>query len=283
MSDTEPTVAVLILTLNEADTLPVSLGSVRRELGDVAVLVLDSISTDNTVNVAASMGARVESHPFIGYASQRRLGLEFLSGYDWVLMLDADEEISPEFAREMRRFVKTAPKTTDMALFRRKDYYLGKWIRRSSGYPTWFGRLVRPTKVRVEREINEEYNCSGNIGYLEAHLNHYPFYKGLEHWVEKHNRYSTCEAKLLIEAPLPKLHKSDLVSRNKSERRRFFKSVFMTLPFRPLSAFLYLYIYRMGFLDGRAGFQICTMRFIYECLINLKRDELGNRAETATQ
>ena len=272
MTATSGRLAVLIITLEEELTLPISLGSIRRHLGNVPVLVLDSNSIDRTCEVAQQYGAMTQQRKFDGYARQRNHGLAMLRDCDWVLMLDADEEVTPEFAAELNNFLETAGEHVDMALFRRRDYFMGRWIRRSSGYPTWFGRIVRPRKVTVAREINEEYLCTGKKVSLQGHINHYPFSKGLGHWVEKHNRYSTAEAVLAVRERRP-VRLADFVSKDKTAVRAALKAIYMRLPCRPLLGFLYLYVVRLGFLDGRAGFHFCTLRFIYECLINLKAFE----------
>lgn len=262
--------SVLILTLNEAETLSISIGSVRRYMGDIDIVVLDSNSTDGTRDLAEALGARVIIREFDGYATQRNAGLEELSEYEWVLMLDADEEITEEFSRELLDFVSSAKDSVSMARFRRRDFFLGKWIKRSSGYPTWFGRLVRPTKVTVEREINEEYTTEGNIAELGAHINHYPFTKGIDHWVHKHNLYSSKEAVLVSTNHTRKFRVLDLLVRDPLIRRAALKAVYMRLPMRPFLGFIYLYVFRLGFLDGHAGLKFCTLRFVYETLIDLK-------------
>ncbi len=110
-------------------------------------------------------------------------------------MLDADERVPADLVRKMR---KAVPRSTDeVAPFqlRRRDWLLGRWIRHSSGYPTWFGRLARRGRVRVERPVNEEYHATGRVEWLAGHLDHYPFNKGFAEWIAKHNRYSTMEAR----------------------------------------------------------------------------------------
>jgi hypothetical protein len=153
---------------------------------------------------------------------------------------------------------------------RRKDFFLGKWLRRSSGYPSWFGRLVRLGRVRVEREVNEEYIADGRVGHLEAHLHHYPFNKGIAYWFERHNRYSTMEAIAKMGMHNHRIVVRELFARDPINRRRMLKQVLYRLPLRPLIVFLYLYIVRLGFLDGRPGFYFSRMRAVYEMLIDLK-------------
>jgi len=160
---------------------------------------------------------------------------------------------------------------------RRKDFFLGRWLRRSSGYPTWFGRLVRPGRVRIEREVNEEYLTDGKVGYLEAHLHHYPFNKGVAWWLERHNRYSSLESAALADESRRPLSARYLWSSDPIERRRALKALAYRLPLRPGLVFLYWYVVRFGWLDGRAGLTFSLMRAHYEFLINLKALEARRR------
>ena len=155
--------------------------------------------------------------------------------------------------------------------------FMGRWIKRSSGYPTWFARAMRPDKVTVEREINEAYETDGEVGYLETHLIHYPFNKGSAYWLTRHNRYSSMEAAVLQKERQQKINFSALVTGNPIERRQNFKLIAYRLPFRPLLTFGYLYIIRRGFLDGYPGFIYSVLRAIYEFFINLKIQEAIHR------
>jgi len=160
---------------------------------------------------------------------------------------------------------------------RRRDHLFGRWIRGSSGYPTWFGRLARRGRVRVERAYNEEFHALGAVAQLECHLDHYPFSKGLSAWVAKHDRYSSMEAELLLQRAAGKLQWRHLVSRDVDQRRRALKAVIYRLPLRPLAVFIALYLLRGGVLEGRAGLTFCVLRAWYEFLIDCKLVELRRR------
>ena len=146
-------------------------------------------------------------------------------------------------------------------------------MKRSSGYPTWFGRLFRKGQIRVERDINEEYYTEGEVGLLEEHLQHYPFNKGISCWVERHNRYSTMEASRLMTELSGHIPWKGFLSSDPMIRRKTLKQFAYRLPFRPILAFSYLYILRLGFLDGLGGFHYSCMRAMYEYMINLKMKE----------
>jgi len=271
----EAPISTLILTLNEEENLSRCLFS----LGWCDdIVVLDSLSSDRTVEIARSAGARFIQRRFDDYASQRNYGLENIEyKHSWTLMLDADEVVPPELVQEIREVLSKYGDGISLFRIRRKDYFMGMWIRRSSGYPTWFGRLVKLGHVRVERAINEEYKTDGEIGFLEGHFHHYPFNKGFSAWFEKHNRYSAKEAELMLQGGMEYPALADFFCGDPATRRRAVKALVYRLPFRPLLMFLALYIFRGGFLDGRAGFTFCLLRSFYEFMINCKIKELRRR------
>jgi glycosyltransferase involved in cell wall biosynthesis len=268
-------VSVLILTYNEEINLPSCLSSLQWTND---IVILDSLSTDNTQSIAVAHAARVIQRKFDNYAAQRNFGLNEIEYKNpWLLMVDADEAVTPELAQEIKQAVQSGDPGTFLYRMRRKDFFLGKWIKRSSGYPTWFGRLMKVGHVRVERSINEEYVTDGQIGYLQGHLHHYPFNKGFGAWVEKHNRYSAMEASLLAGEGFARPSLAEFRSKDPALRRRAIKALVYRLPGRPLLMFMALYFLRGGILDGRAGFTFCTLRAIYEYMIDLKVKELQRR------
>lgn len=261
-------ISVLILTLNEEANLPECLDACAW-CDDV--VVFDSYSADRTREIAAARGARVFERRFDDYAAQRNAALTDVPyKHAWVLMLDADERTPADLVTEMTQAVAAADPEAALFRMRRKDMFLGRWLRRSSGYPTWFGRLVRVGRVHVERAINEEYVASGTIGHLRTHLVHYPFKRGLAHWVERHNRYSTLEAAALLAQRAAPIAIKALFAGDPVARRRALKQLAYRLPMRPSLVFVYWYIVRLGFLDGRAGYAFIRLRATYELLIDLK-------------
>jgi glycosyltransferase involved in cell wall biosynthesis len=275
-------VSVLILTLNEEHDLPACLASVAW-CDDV--VVFDSCSTDSTQAIAREGGCRVVERTFDDYANQRNAALsEVAFTHPWVLMLDADERATPELAEEIEAATFSAGPEAALFNVRRKDMFHGRWLRHSSGYPTWFGRLVRPGRVTVERPVNEEYHADGGVGFLSGHLIHYPFDKGLARWVERHNRYSTMEAAAVCDqgqgvSP----HFRQILSSDPIRRRRAAKALAYRLPGRPLLVFVYLYLLRLGFLDGSPGLAFCLLRGFYELLIDLKVKEKMQQIKAAAR
>lgn len=267
--------SILILTYNEAVNLPGCLESVA--FSD-DVVILDSESTDETVQIAKSYGATVLTRPFDNYAAQRNFGLAHNFKHDWVLMLDADERVPEDFVAEIRAVTDRIDNPVTLYRMRRKDMFMGRWLKRSSGYPTWFGRLFRKGQVRVEREINEEYYTSGEVALLKGHLIHYPFNKGIAYWFDRHNRYSSMEALKLSEERAESISWKDFLSKDPMLKRKAFKAFAYRLPFRPLLTFCFLYILKLGFLDGKAGFHFSFLRSTYEYMILLKMKELNSKS-----
>ncbi|EKE6589311.1 glycosyltransferase family 2 protein [Escherichia coli] len=262
--------SVLIMTLNEQKNIASCIKSVQPFSDDI--VVLDSISTDDTVAISNQLGARVYNRVFDNYASQRNYGINELK-YDntWLLMLDADEILTEELGEEI---LKLEPDSNDAIFrFRRKDFFCNKWIKHSSGYPTWFGRLVKIGSVSVQREINEEYHTNGNVRMLQHHIDHFPFNNGVSFWLERHNKYSTMEADRMGESVSVQYTK--LFSKDPSDRRACLKSIVYKLPLRPLVVFMIFYIYKLGFLDGVPGLKFSLLKFFYEFMIDLKVEEKG--------
>lgn len=268
-------ISILILTRDEEVNLPGCLESVS---WSDDIIVFDSFSTDSTVEIAKTAGARVFQRRFDDYAAQRNAALtEVQYKYPWIFMIDADERVTPELRAEIDRVLAHDDSRTTLYRIRRKDMFLGRWLKRSSGYPTWFGRLFRIGHVRVEREINEEYYTDGEVAYLENHIIHYPFNRGIAFWLERHNRYSTMEAEALIGETRGQLGLSKLFSSDLAVRRKALKQLAYRMPFRPFLVFCYLYFFRLGFLDGIPGLTYCRLRSMYEYMIDVKVKELRQR------
>ncbi|WP_269527017.1 glycosyltransferase family 2 protein [Coraliomargarita parva] len=267
-------VSILILTYNETVNIVDCLESVA--FSD-DVVVLDSESSDSTAEIARDFGATVLTRAFDNYAAQRNYGLAHNFKYEWVLMLDADERVPDDFFAELECVSELENNPVTLYRMRRKDMFMGRWLKRSSGYPTWFGRLFRKGKVRVEREINEEYYTDGEIGLLEGHLIHYPFNKGIAYWLERHNRYSSMEAVKLSDERKEPVVWTNFLSKDPMLRRKAFKAFAYRMPFRPFLTFCFLYFVKLGFLDGKAGFHFSLMRAFYEYMISLKIRELHRK------
>ena len=265
-------ISVLVLTKNEQQDLPGCLASVA---WSDDIHVLDSESTDTTVRIAEMAGARVTVRSFDGYASQRNFGLQLSFKNPWVLILDADERITAELEAEMRSFVCTAPMNIAAARMRRRDIWWGRWLKHAQISP-FYVRLVRVGLAHYEREINEVLVVDGDVADLVQAFDHYPFSKGLDHWISKHNVYSRMEAELISKgASIKPLWKVALFGKDFNERRIHQKAIFYGLPARPLIKLVYMLLARRAFLDGWPGIRYAMLQGIYEYFIVLKTKEIG--------
>jgi glycosyltransferase involved in cell wall biosynthesis len=268
-------VSILILTLDEETNIAACIESC---CWSDDIVVFDSYSTDRTPQIAVEKGARLFQRTFDDYAGQRNAALaEVNFKYPWVLMVDADERTPADLASEIRGAVANCDSETVLFRIRRKDFFLGKWLRRSSGYTSWFGRLVRLGSVRIERAVNEEYIADGKIEYLDSHLAHFPFNKGVEYWIARHNRYSTMESLAKLESRASTVSVKAIFGMDPIARRRHLKHFVYRLSMRPVVIFLYLYVIRLGLLDGVPGMYFCALRASYELFIDLKVIELERR------
>ncbi len=273
----ERVLSVLILTRDEEADLPGCLASVRW-CDDVHVF--DSMSTDRTRDIAREWGATVYERKFDDYATHRNAALRRISfRHPWVFLLDADERLTPELADELQRVVRAgAVEGVAGYSVRRRDFLFGTWLKHAQISPFYI-RLVRPERARYTRAINEVLEVEGMVGRLEAPLDHFPFSKGIAHWIRKHNVYSTMEAELIVRQQglqRPSL-RTALWSRDFHHRRLHQKALFYRLPGRPLLKWIYMVVWRRALLDGRAGVTYATLQAIYEYLIVLKTREQRRR------
>ena len=267
-------VSIIILTLNEEINIKDCIESVS---WSDDIVVYDSFSSDETTKIAENMGARVIQRKFDNWASHQNWAVKNIEfKHPWVFYIDADERCTSELENEVKRLA-TEDDTHAAYRVRRKDFFMGKWLKRAQLYPTWIVRLFRPEKIQYERLVNPVANVDGEIGELQGHLHHYPFSHGISHWIERHNRYSSFEAeearKTMGDMP-PFKH---CFSSDPNVRRHFLKEVFFRLPGRPLIKFLHYYFIRRGFLDGYPGFVYCALQSIYEFFIDCKQKEIKRK------
>lgn len=278
MSPRVPDLSVVILTLNEEANLPAALAAVTGWCAEV--LILDSGSTDRTLDVAREYKAKVFHRDFDDYSSQRRHALRELPfSTPWLFILDADEYPTGELKDEIARVLPTTDK--DAFFIKRRFHFMGRWIRRGY-YPTWLLRLGRCDCLDLDgRAVNEHYVCTtGRTGRLEHDFvdeNR----KGLSEWVAKHNRYSTLEARALLEdAP----GGGRLWGSQRERTTWLVRNAWRRMPplVRPVLYFLYRYVLRGGFLDGRQALvyhllHALVFRTIVDCkYLEMKWKERGS-------
>src|SRR3984957_11019394 len=273
-------ISVLILTKNEEQDIRGCLDSVAWS-GDVHVL--DSYSTDLTVERAQAAGANVVQREFDNWSAHQNWALANIPfRHPWVFYLDADERVTPELAASLRRAV-VDPEDTVAFRIRRRDFWGERWLKHVQASP-YYLRLFRPEKMRYERLVNPVSVADGPVAELQGFLDHYPFSKGMSHWLSRHNSYSSLEAQQIVKNRAANREfslKQAFFAKNIHERRFHQKELFYRIPARPLIKFLLLYVGKRGFLDGAAGFNYAVLQSFYEYMIVLKTRELTAHADRA--
>ena len=268
-------VSVLVLTYNEEDNLPRCLASVAWADD---VLVVDSFSTDRTVEIARAHGARVLQRPFDTFADQRNFGVD--QGelrHDWVLHLDADEVVPGPLRDEMLAIARVggypAYRVASRMMFQ------GRWLRHAGMYPAYQVRFGQRDRLRFKQvgHGQREDLPADEVGTLRHDLEHYSFSKGLHEWFAKHNRYSSDEAAEALRQSTGAVDWAALAAPDPTRRRRALKTLAARMPMRPSLRFLYMYVVRRGFLDGRAGLTYCRLLSTYEAMTVAKERELRLR------
>jgi glycosyltransferase involved in cell wall biosynthesis len=275
-------VSVLVPTLDEELNLPECLQSLS--WAD-EVFVVDSFSRDRTVEIACAHGANVVQHAFESYSQHKNWALDSLRfRNEWVLIVDADERVTPDLRCEIERVIDSDGAGCEGYYVNRRVIFLGTWVRHAGWYPSWNLRLFRHRLGRYDdREVHEHIVLNGRAGYLRADLLH-DDRRGLEAFVARHNRYSTLEAAARRKAERRAPDRARLpVSLLESpvQRKRFLRErVWPMLPAKPAVLFLYMYVLRRGFLDGRAGLALCAFHAFQEFMVGLKLAELRRLSST---
>jgi glycosyltransferase involved in cell wall biosynthesis len=252
------TLSVALITQNEERNLPRTLESVMPLVRDGRgeIIVVDSGSTDRTLEIAQSYGAKVFVEPWKGFAAQKNSAMDKAS-MDWVLQLDADEPLEPELAAEMGIALKASSSVKGFWI-PRKNFFLGRWIRHGGFYPDPKLRLVRRGAGRFEEYgAHPTMKVEGSTGRLSHALLHHA-YPTLRGYIDHMNSYSSMGA----EVAFAKGH------------RRF---SFVNVVTRPLLTFIYNYFIRFGFLDGREGLLLHLYHSVYVSWKYAKAWELSRR------
>ena len=258
--------SVVILSHNEAANLPRCIGAVRR---CADVVVLDDGSTDGSPAVARRAGARVVEHPYTSFADQRNWAMAHAQlRQDWTLHLDADEVMTPASLDEIAR---TLPgwSPRQVGCIARKVMLDDRWLRFSADYPVHVQRLVHRDGPRyVMRGHGEIVDAPAEDDvFLDEPMLHYVCSKGWPDWWARHRKYARAEAER-IRKGLPPVSWRDMWSSNRTFRRAAARSASYHIPGRPFFRFVYAYILRLGFLDGRPGFDFCRAMARYERMIS---------------
>lgn len=286
-SDPRVPLSVLLPVKNEAANLRDCLASVAfaRE-----IVVVDSNSTDGTQAIAEAAGARVAQFAWNGkFPRKKNWALENVPWqHEWVLIIDADERVTPELEREIREAIRRAD--VDGFYLNRRFWFLDGWINHCGYFPSWNLRLFRHRLGRYEQievnasvptgdnEVHEHVLLNGRAEYLSSPMEHYP-YPDIVTFLAKHDRYSSWEA-----AARAKRHMAGGKSLQATpfgtglERKRWLRDLSRRAPFRPGLRFLYHYVWRQGFRDGYRGWMLCRLLARYERMIVAKEHELKKQS-----
>ncbi len=237
-----------VITLNEEKYLPSCLESVKDIVDEI--VIVDSGSKDKTLDIARKYNAKIYIHKFDDYASQKNFAAEKANG-DWILSLDADEEIESQLADEIEMKLKTKDLQYVAFSIPRKNIILGKFIK----YTRWQPELDRHVwlwkkgKGRWVGDVHEEVAVEGGLGKLKHAKIHHQ-YRNIGEFMEMINRYSEAESKYLL--------------------KNGGKFSYVNLFFQPIYNFLVRFFYRLGFLDGWRGFALSCLMAFYHLVLWIK-------------
>lgn len=270
-------ISIVILTHNESVNIGPCIESVHW-CDDIHVI--DAYSSDDTAQIAQTLGAKVHKRAFTSHADQHNwahTGLDLK--HPWVLHLDADERSTDAFYEDILSKVSNASPTIQGFYCCWKLMLFGCWVKHGDCFPRWQLRLVRKSctpYISFGHAQKEASFKTYELGYIKEPYLHYAFNKGWAYWYSRHNHYSTNEAKERLSTSF---HWKDLLSTHKSKRVFALKAIAHKIPFWPFIRFFYSYCLRLGFLDGKAGYIYCLEMAHYEMMISIKMLEmkhLGN-------
>jgi glycosyltransferase involved in cell wall biosynthesis len=280
-------VSVIIPAKNEESNLPACLESLSRA---DEIFVVDSQSTDRSIEISENFGAKVVQFEFNGrWPKKKNWSLENLPFRNkWVLIVDCDERITDELWDEIAEKIQS---TEHQGYYlNRRIYFLGQWLRHGGKYPDWNLRLFQHEAGRYENlnteniqntgdnEVHEHVVLEGSVGYLKEDMLHIDF-RDMFQWIARHNRYSNWEAQVYLNTLNGEGEGGTIggsILGNAVQRKRFLKKIWVHLPFKPLLRFILVYLLRFGFLDGKAGYIYARLISQYEYQIGVKLFELKN-------
>jgi glycosyltransferase involved in cell wall biosynthesis len=286
-------VSVLVATRNEERNLPRCLESLR-EAGEV--YVIDSQSTDTTVAIAELYGAHVvQFHYRGGWPKKRQWALDSLPfSYEWVLLIDADEALTPELLEEITEAIQTS--RFDGYYIKLRMFFLGRELRHSGasfyklllfrrGKARFECRLAEQDDSMADMEVHEHVvaESSDRIGKLKHPLIHHNV-ESLSHYIQKHDKYSNWDARVWFEGQRSARDLPPSLFGSQAQRRRWLRKTFFWLPGSPVLFFFYKYIFCLGFLDGIPGLIYCGLQGVQFFHVKAKIYELkmqGMRREPA--
>ncbi len=233
-------VSIAIITKNEEENIEAALKSVS---GAQEIIVVDSFSSDRTIEICRRYTGKVYQHAWEGFAKQKQRAVDY-AACPWVLVLEADERVTPDLWKEIADAISR--EDCNGYYISRKNYFLGTWIKHSGWWPDQTLRLFRKDRGRFElREVHEKIVVEGGVGYLNNPLKHFT-YRSISEFVQRNDNYSSLAAIEIVK----KSGKADIFS----------------LTAKPAATFLKMYFLRLGFLDGMHGFVLAVLYSYYTFL-----------------
>jgi glycosyltransferase involved in cell wall biosynthesis len=277
----------VVLTFNEEKNLGACLESLAGWVEQI--FVVDSGSTDRTADIARACGADVVSHPFESHATQWQWALASLPfRTEWVLGLDADQRVTPE----LRQSVAAALAGPDPGMagyfLNRRQIFRGTWIRHGGYYPKYLLKLFRRSAVSIDARdlVDHHFAVHGPVARLAGDLIEDNQNEAtIAEWIAKHNRYAQLQARDELSRAGDRSARGGSALGTPDDRVRLRKRVWARLPLfvRPFGYFVYRYVFRLGFLDGKQGFIFHFMQALwYRLLVDINRDELAARTRGAS-
>ena len=275
-------VTVVVLTLNEGGNLGSCLSSVAGWVQ--RVVIVDSGSTDDTIEIAKRFDAEILTNAFESHSRQWRWALDRIEfTTPWVLALDADQRVSPELRVSLVAALASPDETAQGYYLNRRQIFRGRWIKYGGYYPKYLLKLFRAGHARVDEHdlVDHHFRVNGQLGRLDGDLIEDNRNEArIVDWIAKHNRYARLQAQEEI-ARLESAETGRLFG-HPDERVLWFKRVWRQLPLyvRPFLYFVYRYVFRLGFLDGKEGLIFHFMQALwYRLLVDINRDECRGRAQ----
>ncbi len=278
--------SVIILTYNEEKNIEECLKSVYDWVDEI--FIVDSGSTDKTLEIAKSYTDKIYQHPFKDYGKQRNWAQDNLPiNKEWIFHLDADERVSSELSEELKGIFSRPVDIADGFLVSRKTVFMGRWIKHGGHYPAYHLRIFRKDCGRCEDRIyDQHFYVNGKIKTLKKDIID-TVTSDLDNWVFRHNRWASLEAVETIQNKVyRRTHKNYKIKPDIKgspiEKKRWLRKKYYTLPMfiRPFFYFIYRYFFRLGFLDGKEGLIFHFLQgFWFRFLVDAKIYEMGKKGK----
>ncbi|MCX5706531.1 MAG: glycosyltransferase family 2 protein [Candidatus Omnitrophica bacterium] len=271
-------ISAIVLTFNEEKSIEDCLKSIYNLVDEV--IVVDSYSTDKTVEISKYFTDKVFEHHFENFSQQRRWAQESLPlRNEWVFHLDADERVSPELASELKELFRPKPKA-DGLMIPRRTIFMGKWIKHGGHYPVYHTRIFKKHKGRCEDRLYDQHFCvDGHIEELNGDIINI-ITPDISTFISRHRKWAVFEASQAFYQQGIGIEPN--VQGNKIEYRRWLRARYYDLPIflRPCIYFIYRFFVRLGFLDGKEGFVFHFLQgFWFRFLVDVNIFKLRIKAQ----